>query len=68
MARTHGAAYACEELAKHHEWQTGDLTLALDWTQKAVEQVRTWSPGIRRRQALDDLAHRQARLQQKLEE
>jgi uncharacterized protein YprB with RNaseH-like and TPR domain len=67
LARTHGAVYACEELAKHYEWQTGDLTLALDWTEKAVEQVRTWSPGTRRRQALDDLAHRQARLQKKLE-
>jgi uncharacterized protein YprB with RNaseH-like and TPR domain len=67
LARTHGAVYACEELAKHHEWQTGNLTLALTWTQEALKQVRTWRPGIRRRQALEDLGHRQARLQQKLE-
>jgi uncharacterized protein YprB with RNaseH-like and TPR domain len=67
LARTQGAVYACEELAKHYEWQAGDLAMALTWTQEAIDLVRAWPPGSRRRQALADLAHRQARLQEKLE-
>ncbi len=66
LARTQGAAYACEELAKHYEWQVGDLAQALAWTQEAVVLVQGWPPGIRRRQALEELAHRQARLEEKL--
>ncbi len=67
LARAQGAVYAYEELAKHAEWQVGDPALALAWTQEALDLVRTWPPGAQRRQALADLTHRQARLQQKLE-
>jgi uncharacterized protein YprB with RNaseH-like and TPR domain len=67
LARTQGAIYAYEELAKHYEWHESDLALALAWTQEAAERVRAWAPGAQRRQALAELAHRQARLQQKLE-
>ncbi len=66
LARAQGAVYACEELAKHYEWQVGDLALALAWTQEAMALVRGWPPGMRRRQALEELAHRQARLEEKL--
>lgn len=66
LARARGAVYACEELAKHYEWQVVNLALALAWTQEAIGLVQAWPPGARRRQVLADLAHRQARLEQKL--
>ncbi|MEJ2208050.1 MAG: ribonuclease H-like domain-containing protein [Anaerolineae bacterium] len=67
LAREWGAVYACEELAKHYEWQDLDLAQALAWTQQGIDLAGAWPRGPRRRQALADLAHRQARLETKLE-
>ncbi|MFN2226140.1 MAG: ribonuclease H-like domain-containing protein [Anaerolineae bacterium] len=67
LAHTRGAVYACEELAKHYEWQAIDLAQALAWTQQGIALAEAWPPGLRRRQTLADLHHRQARLEQKLE-
>jgi uncharacterized protein YprB with RNaseH-like and TPR domain len=61
-----GEVYACEELAKHYEWQDEDLAQALTWTQKAVSLARAWPAGHRRRNTLDDLDHRLNRLERKL--
>jgi hypothetical protein len=61
------AVYACEELAKHYEWQETDLAQALAWTERAVELAGRAPASARRRQILDDLAHRRARLVRKLE-
>ena len=61
-----GEVYACEELAKHYEWQDEDLTQALSWTQKAITLAREWPAGHKRRNTLDDLDHRLNRLERKL--
>jgi uncharacterized protein YprB with RNaseH-like and TPR domain len=67
LAEGHGAVYACEELAKHFEWQDADLPQAITWTQRALALVTAWPPGPKRREAVADLEHRLARLQHKLE-
>lgn len=67
LARDHGAVYACEELAKHYEWQAGDLEQALVWTREGIRLAEGWPAGGRRREALAELAHREARLRGKLE-
>ncbi len=54
------------ELAKYHEWQTGDLQTALFWTTAALDQALTWSPGYQRTRTLSELRHRQERLQRKV--
>ncbi|MGD8624942.1 MAG: ribonuclease H-like domain-containing protein [Anaerolineae bacterium] len=66
LAAERGAIYACEELAKHYEWQETDLAQALAWTEQAIELAGQAPASARRRQILDDLAHRQARLERKL--
>ncbi len=50
-----------EELAKYHEWQTGNITLALTWTERALAIVNNGNPiaNHRWRAALE---HRRARL------
>ncbi len=55
------------ELAKYHEWQTGDLQAALEWTTGALSRVLAWPPGYQRTRALSELRHRQERLQRKAE-
>ncbi len=55
------------ELAKHHEWHTGDLDQALTWTQAALQVVAAWPPGFERDQAHAELMLRLERLERKRE-
>ena len=55
------------ELAKHHEWHTGDLEQALTWTQAALEVVAAWPRGFEQNEASAELAHRLERLKRKRE-
>ncbi len=66
LAETAGAVYACEELAKHYEWQDEDLAQALVWTERGLALVSGWPAGPRRRDTLTELEHRKARLERKL--
>lgn len=54
------------ELAKHYEWQAGDLPRALTWTDRALQLV-----GAQNETDVDsiyaELQHRRARLQRKIE-
>ncbi len=54
------------ELAKYHEWETGDLESASRWTEKAVSVVQTWRSGYHRTETVAELEHRSERLQRKL--
>lgn len=54
------------ELAKHHEWRTGDLQAARGWAAWAQHIVETWPPGATRDVTLADLQHRLARLETKM--
>jgi hypothetical protein len=54
------------ELAKYYEWQTHELAAALSETEEALRRARDRRPGRRRRQRLEELEHRRARLQRKL--
>ncbi len=66
LARSEGAVYASEELAKHYEWHDEDLSQAMAWTEQGIALVRAWSPGARRRDTLAQLEHRMERLNRKL--
>jgi uncharacterized protein len=66
LARTEGAVYAYEELAKHYEWQAGDPAQALAWTREAADLVQQWPRGAKRRATLAELEHRMARLERKV--
>jgi hypothetical protein len=55
------------ELAKHHEWHTGDLEQALVWTQAALQVVAAWPPGFERDEAHAELTLRLERLERKRE-
>jgi uncharacterized protein YprB with RNaseH-like and TPR domain len=66
LAETAGAVYACEELAKHYEWQDEDLAQALAWTEQGLGLVEEWPAGPKRRETLAELEHRKARLERKL--
>jgi len=68
LVEVDGAVYACEELAKHYEWQDVDLEQALAWTRRGIGLVEAWPPGSRRRDTLADLAHRRERLERKIAE
>jgi uncharacterized protein YprB with RNaseH-like and TPR domain len=67
LVETEGAVYACEELAKHYEWQEEDLDQAKDWTQRAIQLVQTRPPGAKRRDVHAELEHRLQRLERKQE-
>jgi uncharacterized protein YprB with RNaseH-like and TPR domain len=67
LVETSSAVYACEELAKHHEWRDEDLSQAVAWTQRGIALVEAGPPGARRREALAELEHRLARLRRKLQ-
>jgi uncharacterized protein YprB with RNaseH-like and TPR domain len=54
------------ELAKYHEWTTGDVGLAIVWTQAALEAVNSWPPSAARQEQLDDIRHRLDRLLRKV--
>ena len=67
QAVTRRRIYAYEELAKYYEHQSGELELALKWTQEALEYLKT--KGIpRTEKALwkPEFTHRLERLQRKL--
>ena len=66
LARTEGAIYAHEELAKHYEWQASDPEQALAWTRQALDLVSQWPRGGKRRVVLAELEHRLVRLERKL--
>jgi uncharacterized protein YprB with RNaseH-like and TPR domain len=67
LVETVGAVYACEELAKHHEWQDEDLAQAVAWTRQGLRLTKAWSPSPKKRDTLRDLQHRLERLEHKLE-
>ncbi|MCO6453178.1 MAG: ribonuclease H-like domain-containing protein [Caldilineales bacterium] len=54
------------ELAKYHEWESGDLARAAAWTQSALVRVQAWRPGYYRNQMMAELEHRMQRIQGKL--
>lgn len=54
------------ELAKHHEWRTGDLAAARGWAGWALRIAEGWASGFAREEALAGLRHRLARLERKL--
>jgi tetratricopeptide (TPR) repeat protein len=66
LVESRAAVYACEELAKHYEWQEADLAQAVTWTEQAIALTRAWAPGSKRRDTLAQLEHRLVRLNRKL--
>jgi uncharacterized protein YprB with RNaseH-like and TPR domain len=54
------------ELAKYHEWYTGELEQAAQWTRQALALVERWPRGLQKLTA-PDLRHRLSRLESKLE-
>jgi uncharacterized protein YprB with RNaseH-like and TPR domain len=50
------------ELAKYHEWHSGDLVQAIAWTLAAQDAARAWPPGPARDAALAELEHRLQRV------
>lgn len=55
-----------EEIAKYHEWHSGDLEQALLWTERGIHLAASWWPGWRRTAALNTLGYRRQRLLRKL--
>jgi hypothetical protein len=55
-----------EELAKYDEWHAGDLAGALRWAEAGIALAGSWTPGLRRTEALSSLNHRRERLIRKL--
>jgi hypothetical protein len=55
------------ELAKFYEWRQVDLKKALAWTEQALGVVARWPQDPRRDNAEQELNHRRARLERKLE-
>jgi uncharacterized protein YprB with RNaseH-like and TPR domain len=55
------------ELAKHYEWHADNIRLAAAWTRAALAQVENWSSGPLRTTVTDELRHRLARLEHKLD-
>lgn len=53
------------ELAKHHEWYTGKLEQAADWTRQALSLTERWSRATQQ-MTRPELEHRLARLERKL--
>jgi uncharacterized protein len=53
------------ELAKYHEWTTGDFAQAIDWTESARRAVMLWPYSPARQTTLDDIQRRQDRLSRK---
>jgi uncharacterized protein YprB with RNaseH-like and TPR domain len=53
------------ELAKYHEWHTGELEQAADWTRRALSLTGRWSRGMQQL-TRPGLEHRLARLERKL--
>ncbi|MGD8473594.1 MAG: ribonuclease H-like domain-containing protein [Anaerolineae bacterium] len=66
LVESRKAVYACEELAKHYEWQDADLAQAVAWTEQGIALTGAWAPGSKRRYTLAQLEHRLERLNRKL--
>ncbi len=54
------------ELAKHHEWHTGELAAARGWAAWALRIAEGWPSGFEREDAVAQLQHRLARIERKL--
>lgn len=54
------------ELAKHYEWQEGDLPRALAWTEQALQLTEPENARGANNSLRDELEHRRARLQRKI--
>ena len=54
------------ELAKHHEWHSGDLAAARGWAAWALRIAEGWPSGYLRDEAVGELRHRLARIEAKL--
>ena len=54
------------ELAKYHEWRTGDLAVARGWAAWALRLAERQPAGYDREATLAELRHRLARLERKL--
>jgi len=54
------------ELAKHHEWHTGNLPAARGWAAWALRIAEDWPNGIMRDEVTSGLRHRLARIERKL--
>jgi uncharacterized protein len=53
------------ELAKHHEWHTGDLDAARGWAAWALKIAEGWPPGMVRDETVAELQHRLTRIEAK---
>jgi uncharacterized protein YprB with RNaseH-like and TPR domain len=58
--------YAHVELAKHHEWRTGDLPAAAAVTRRAMALLKDAPPDQQSRETLAELTHRLRRLESKM--
>ncbi|NIV38367.1 MAG: hypothetical protein GWN58_55795, partial [Anaerolineae bacterium] len=65
LVESQSAVYACEELAKHYEWQDEDLSQAVAWTEQGITLAEAWPPSLRRQDTLAALKHRLERLNRK---
>lgn len=54
------------ELAKHYEWQEGDIAAAVRWTEAALDLVSHWRYSSQYVQTVGELNHRLGRLRRKL--
>ncbi len=54
------------ELAKHHEWHTGQLAAARGWAAWALRIAQSRPQGLVRDDAVAQLQHRLARIERKL--
>jgi uncharacterized protein len=54
------------ELAKYHEWRTGDLASARGWAAWGLRIAEGWPPGFARAEVTAELRHRLERIERKL--
>lgn len=54
------------ELAKYHEWRTGDLASARGWAAWALRIAEGWPAGFQRDEVTAELRHRLKRIERKL--
>ncbi len=54
------------ELAKYYEWQTQELTQAVQWTEQALALLQSWGRRGQLHPVRAELEHRLARLQRKI--
>lgn len=67
QAAADGHIYAFVEIAKYYEHRTGDYSVAIDYTQRAITLVaQTITPDLDRLHWQPLLAHRHARLERKI--